>query len=146
VNNDGLADVCGRGSDGIWCGVSTGSFFSTVTQWTAKFNDSDGWKSDPSYWNTIQFRDLNHDGLADVCGRGSDGIWCGLSTGSAFEVVAAWNAKFNDGDGWKSDRSYWKTIQFPDVNNDGQADVCGRGNTGIWCALSTGSAFAVPMQ
>jgi hypothetical protein len=42
---------------------------------------------------------------------------------------------------WGSNEWHWGTIDFPDVNGDGKADRCGRGMSGIYCALSTGSSF-----
>jgi hypothetical protein len=56
-----------------------------VTRWTSNVSDAYGWNSDPAYYSTIQFVDLNHDGKADVCGRGSDGIYCGVQC--AFTTV-----------------------------------------------------------
>ena len=41
-------------------------------------------------WSTIQFPDLNGDGKADLCGRGPDGLHCGLSTGASFDPVTLW--------------------------------------------------------
>ena len=38
----------------------------------------------------------------------------------------------------------WGTIQFPDLNGDGKADICARTTTGVDCGLSNGTnAFAV---
>jgi FG-GAP-like repeat len=33
---------------------------------------------------------------------------------------------------------------FADINGDGMADACGRGQAGIWCELSTGTDFSPP--
>jgi hypothetical protein len=142
VNGDGKADVCGRGGGGINCAISTGSSFSKVTIWRDNFSDANGWKGNQAYWGTIQYPDVNGDGKADVCGRGGGGINCALSTGSSFAEVTIWRDNFSDANGWNSDPAYWDTIQYPDVNGDGKADVCGRGGGGINCALSTGSSFA----
>lgn len=140
MNGDGHADVCGRAPNGIICGLSNGvNAFSASTVWTTSFSDTAGWSANASYYETIRFPDVNGDGRADVCGRSPTGIVCGLSTGSAFGSVASWNADFADAGGWNSTPSYWKTIQFPDVNGDGRADVCGRGFGGITCGLSNGS-------
>jgi hypothetical protein len=136
INGDGKADVCGRGGDGIWCALSTGTSFGPSTLWTSNFSDAYGWNSDPSYYRTIRFVDINGDGLADVCGRGHDGILCAFSLGTSFGPVQLVSAMFSDANGWKNNAAYYSTIQFADLNNDHKADVCGRGSDGIWCALS----------
>jgi hypothetical protein len=141
INGDGKADVCGRGGGGINCAISTGSSFSNVTIWRDNFSDANGWNSDQAFWGTIQYPDVNGDGKADVCGRGGGGINCAISTGSSFSAVTIWRDNFSDANGWKGDPAYWTTIQYPDVNGDGKADVCGRGGGGINCAISTGSSF-----
>jgi hypothetical protein len=52
-----------------------------------------------------------------------------------------WQPSFSDAAGWNSGPQYYSTIQFADINGDGKADVCGRGNAGIDCALSNGTSF-----
>jgi hypothetical protein len=37
--------------------------------------------------------------------------------------------------------SLYGTLRFGDINGDGKMDVCGRAASGIYCALSNGSAF-----
>ncbi len=139
-DSQGRADVCGRGPQGIWCGLSNGASFSQPTLWSASFSDANGWNA-PQYYETISFADLNGDGRADVCGRGTGGVWCALSNGtSSFGAPTLWNASFSDANGWSSPQ-YYSTIRLPDVNGDGMADVCGRGPGGIWCALSSGGTF-----
>lgn len=144
VNGDGRADVCGRGGAGIICGLSEtrsggAGAFSTVTVWSGGFSDANGWGSDPSYWKTIRFPDLNRDGKSDVCGRGIDGVICALSNGTSFGTVRVWSSMFSDRNGWNIDPSYWGTIQFADVDGDSDRlpDVCGRGIAGVWCARNT---------
>jgi len=139
VSSDGRADVCGRSSLGINCGLSTGSSFSSPTLWGSAFSDAGGWGTAP-YYSTIRFPNVNGSGGKDVCGRGSGGINCALSSGSAFGSTTVWSSAFSDAGGWNLEK-YYATIDFPDVNADGKADVCGRGSLGINCALSNGSAF-----
>jgi hypothetical protein len=50
----GRADVCGRGSAGIYCAPSTGGSFNPLTLWIANFSDALGWSSQP-YYSTIRF-------------------------------------------------------------------------------------------
>lgn len=141
VNGDGWSDVCGRKFDGIWCELSNGATFTPATSpWTGGFADAWGWGADPSRWQTIRFPDVNGDGKSDVCGRNVSGIWCELSNGAGFTPAAGpWTGGFSGG--WDAQPSYWKTIQFADVNGDGKSDVCGRGTAGIWCEVSNGTSF-----
>jgi hypothetical protein len=139
VNGDGKADICGRGPAGIWCALSNGSSFGTVTLWNAAFSDANGWAAG-QYNSTISFADVNGDGKADVCGRGVAGIYCALSNGGTFGNITLWNASFSDAYGWNLPQ-YYGTIRFADINGDGKADLCGRATTGIYCALSNGGTF-----
>ncbi len=136
LNGDGKADVCGRAADGIYCGVSSGTSFVTMKFWTQFYDNAGGWTSNPAYWHTIQYADLNNDGRADVCGRHSSGILCGLSYGGGFSAPYFWTGDYSDIAGWHVSPSYFDTIRFPDVNGDGMADVCGRGVEGVHCALA----------
>jgi hypothetical protein len=140
INGDGMADVCGRGQFGIDCAVSNGSAFGAIGIWQGDFGDAGGWNG-ATYYPSIQFPDVDGDGKADVCGRGVFGVDCAVSNGTAFGSLGVWQSGFSDASGWGSSASYFSTIQFPDVNGDGKADVCGRDSSEIACALSSGSAF-----
>jgi hypothetical protein len=141
LDGDGRADVCGRGSGGINCALSNGSGFGAVSLWSTNFRDSFGWNAGPEYYSTIRFPDVNGDGRADVCGRGSGGINCGLSNGAIFAATSLWTTNFSDLNNWHTSPGYYSTIRFPDVNGDGRADVCGRGSAGLHCAMSLGGSF-----
>ncbi len=105
------------------------------------FSDANWWGTNPAYWKTIQFPDINGDGRKDVCGRASNGIWCALNNFFDFAPPTKWTPSFGDDSGWASHPSHWATIRFPDLNGDGKADVCGRAFDGIHCALSNGASF-----
>lgn len=137
INNDGKADVCGRSTAGIECYLSTGTGFGARITGPSRA-DADGWDR-PEYYATIAFPDLNNDKKADFCSRGSAGMSCLLSNGSGFPTSFAGPA-LDDASGWSSPGSYL-TIQYPDLNNDKKADLCGRAPGGIRCYLSTGTSF-----
>ncbi len=140
VNGDGKADVCGRGWGGIQCSLSTGSAFGGAILWSSQYSNPNSWQSDPKYWSTIQFADLNGDGKMDVCGRGGAGMVCAVSDGSQFVNLAVWTTQFSDANNWIQPQFY-QTIQLADIDGDGKADVCGRGAAGVYCGRSTGSSF-----
>lgn len=142
VNNDGMDDICGRGSSGMKCALSTGSAFGSLAVWqpaATAFSDANGYNTS-SIYPTIKYGDLNADGFPDVCVRASSGVKCALSSGSGFGAASIWSSTYSDAGGWNS-QGYYSTIQLSDLNNDGRADVCGRGGSGLKCALSSGSAF-----
>jgi hypothetical protein len=145
LNGDGKGDVCGRSSTGMVCALSNGTSFGGPPGWSSDFSDATYWNDDPKYWQTIQFVDVNGDLKADICGRGTDGLYCALSTGTAFAALSRWSSDFGDGQSWGDSPSYWQTVRFPDLNGDGKADVCGRGDGGLLCALSTGTSFGAAM-
>jgi hypothetical protein len=143
INGDGYPDVCGRGKGGIYCalsGMPATAAFTGFSLWEGDFSDGNGW-TDPKYYSTISFPDVNGDGKADLCARGVAGVLCAISNGtSAFTGLSNWASGFSDTDpnGW-ADPSKYSTIKFPDVDGDGKADVCGRGTQGILCAISNGT-------
>ena len=137
VNGDGKADLCGRAATGIVCALSDGDGFSTNIV-GPPWSDDASWDQ-PQYNSTIQFADVNGDGKSDVCARASGGIFCSLSDGNGFPTSVS-GPEWSDANGWDQESSY-STINFVDLNQDGKADVCGRGAVGIDCKLSDGSGF-----
>jgi hypothetical protein len=78
--------------------------------------------------------DLDGDGRADVCGRGSAGILCHLATPEGFGAEQLLVPLSND-TGW-TDPSKFATMRMGDVDGDGKADLCVRGDAGIRCYTS----------
>lgn len=136
INGDGKKDVCGRGGAGMYCALSNGSSFGAyVGPINGAFSDAGDWES-PAYYVSIRLADVNGDGKIDVCGRGPAGIYCTLGNGDGtFEPAVLWTNLFSDADGWNQAPAA-ATIQFGDLNGDGNADICGLGGAGIYCALS----------
>lgn len=138
VNADGRADVCGRNAAGITCALSNGSRFSAKTAWkTDDFSDAVGWL--PEYHGaTVQLADVNGDRRADVCGRGTGGMACSLSTGAGFGEMRWTGHNFSNRDRWSDSSARYLSIRFADINGDGRADACGRNITGVVCQLALG--------
>ncbi|MEZ4750459.1 MAG: hypothetical protein R3B54_07470 [Bdellovibrionota bacterium] len=97
-----------------YCAVSNGYSFSTPTYWTSAFSNAGGWASQEyyCYWRTIRLVDVTGDGIADVCGRASGGMYCALSNGINFINVGHWTPAFSNASGWSSESYYWATIRF----------------------------------
>lgn len=55
----------------------------------------------------------------------------------SFPSPTPWTTTYlSDPDNWNTDIGYYGTVRLGDINGDGLADVCGRGGSGIRCALS----------
>jgi len=112
--------------------------FNYPVLFTSQYSDSKNWAASPSYYQSIHLGDLDDDGDADICGRGTGGLWCAVSNGGAFVSEKFWlTSDFKDADGWLAEK-YGTTIQLGDIDGDGDADVCGRGASSLWCAKSRG--------
>lgn len=133
VNFDRRADLCARGPQGVRCVLSDGTQFLAGAGFAAPLF-ADGLS--PAIYRSIHFADVDGDGRADVCGRDPSGVACALSDGTTFgRYHFAVNTAFRDPGGW-SDARYGSTVQLADLDGDGRADICGRGPSGITCALS----------
>ena len=134
LNGDGKADVCIRGVGGIRCRFGTGSDgFSTVPFIGPAWTDGANWNQS-QYYSTIRYPDLNGDGKADICARAAGGITCHIGTGSSFSSAPFAGPAWADGANWNQSQ-YYSTIQYPDLNGDGKADICGRTGAGIICEV-----------
>lgn len=144
VNGDGRADVCVRKADGIYCALSTGTAFAAASRYNDGFSDVQGWR-ELHYGTTLRLGDLDGDGRADLCGRGTQGMLCVLAnrTGDGFVTSRWWafRGAFSDAEGWAASPSLYGSIRLSDVSGDGRADACGRTATGLVCAISTGRSF-----
>ncbi|TNE85299.1 MAG: hypothetical protein EP330_25920 [Deltaproteobacteria bacterium] len=81
VDGDGSFDVCARGDAGLYCWTWDGSNTTQIAGPT--WSDAQGWTA-PSYMHSIRLADATGDGLADACGRGSQGWRCIPSQGTGF--------------------------------------------------------------
>lgn len=153
LDADGKADACARSARGVECWINMGGSFQLLYL-SNLMTDAAGWNR-RQYYSTIQYPDINADGKADLCGRDGNGIICYTGNGYGSFLFAYRGPNWSDASGWGSDTDlkytllgvtqyfskYYTTIRFPDLNGDGKADVCGRFQTGIQCALNTGSGF-----
>ena len=111
---------------------------------STNFTDAQGWNQS-AYYTSLRLADVNGDGRPDLCGRGSGGMVCALNNGSGgFNAATLWETNLTDAGGWNQPQ-YGSTIMLGDVNGDGKADVCGRGQSGVYCELSTGTSFGAPV-
>jgi Salmonella virulence plasmid 65kDa B protein/FG-GAP-like repeat len=144
LNGDGLTDMCARAADGLHCYMNTGTRWQESTGHFAGWSDAGGW-SQPYYYSTIRFVDLNGDGRADMCARAADGLHCYINTGTAWQESAGHFAGWSDAGGW-SQPYYYSTIQYMDLNGDGLTDICARSADGLHCFQNTNLSDNKPLQ
>ena len=133
VDGDGKADVCGRGAAGLRCALSRGNGFGDeiLANW---MKDADGWNAE-KYYATLRVADVNGDGRAELCARGSVGVRCyGYKSGAFAQVLTT--TALSDSEGWNVPARY-DTMAFGDVNGDGRSDVCARDLDGYTCWPTT---------
>jgi hypothetical protein len=81
------------------------------------------------------------DGDTDICARDASGIVCGTSSGTNhFTSSRPWSTHFSNAQGWTTPDKY-ESIRLVDVTGDGLPDVCGRDQSGVWCAPNAGGRF-----
>jgi len=163
VDGDGNTDICARGIGGIICSVwrqTPISHFESPVVMTTQFSDAWGWY-DARYYPSIRFGDVNADGSLDVCGRGFQGLYCGVtrSTQSAApsfvhpfgnDVNTLVQTEMSNVAHWGDSSSNLRSFFITDFDHDGKNDVCGLnspsgGFPDLFCARShstaTGAGF-----
>ena len=145
VSGDGIADIVGFSSAGVFESLATGGgHFAAPTFELAAFGvDAGGWSSDNTYPREVA--DVNGDGRADIVGFGADGVYVSLNTGGGHFAMPTFElAAFGtNAGGWTSQDLYPRTLA--DVNADGLADIVGFGADGVYVSLATtGGHFASP--
>lgn len=138
VTGDGLADVCARANAGVRCYPSTGIGFDAAIV-GPELSDASSW-DEPRYHATLAIRDVDGDGIGDLCARAAAGARCWRSDGGAFTAWGEAAAAFSNANGF-GDAQRWATIRYLDLDGDGRTDVCGRAAEGIRCVRSTGTGW-----
>ena len=138
LDGTGPASLCGRTMEGMKCqrfNPATGTFdppfalFPNDPQ--VDFSDANFWNTEP-YHSTIAFTRIA--GKTALCGRRSTGVICFLRNHGAFVAKAFWQPAFNDSGNWNLPQ-YYRTLRYVDVDGDGSADICLRGEAGVWCSF-----------
>ena len=138
VNGDGMSDIIGFGSSGVWLSTSTGTGFTNPTLVLQDFRPNQGWRVDR---HPRMMADVNGDGRDDIIGFGSAGVWLSTSTGTGFTNPTLVLQDFRLNQGWRVDQH---PRMLADVNGDGRDDIIGFGSSGVWISTSTGSGFNSP--
>lgn len=147
INGDGRADLCYRSDAGIRCYLADGNTWDLVTPVTTTIcpgeagifspNPPGGICNDDDNFFTIAFADFNGDGREDLVYRSDAGIRIHLSTGAGFgpEIVTNICSHGSTAYGTCNDHDNHYSLQYPDINGDGRADICFRADAGVSCIL-----------
>jgi N,N-dimethylformamidase beta subunit-like protein/VCBS repeat protein len=73
-----------------------------------------------------------------ACARAADGLVCARWQGQAFGAASRWSPAFGYGDLAESSGSASAAFASPDLDGDGQSDVCINDRLGLLCALRSG--------
>jgi hypothetical protein len=145
VSGDGMADIVGFSSAGVYESLATGGGgFAMPTFELAAFGTmAGGWSSNNTYPRALA--DVNGDTRADIIAFSAAGVYESLATaGGHFAAPTFELAAFGtDAGGWSSNDTYPR--ELADVNLDGRADIIGFGAAGVYESLATaGGHFAAP--
>jgi hypothetical protein len=141
MNADGRADVCVRSYDAVYCWPSLGDHFGEGIPGPA-LSDQAGW-AEFRFYSTLRWADVDGDGAADLCGRAVDGVYCWPSLKTSFGAPISGPA-LSDASGW-SDSGNYSTLNLGDLDADGRADLCARGDAGMYCWRSEGTTFSAEL-
>lgn len=140
IDGDGRADVCLRTTTGVRCWTASGSRAGFDAELEGPpLSDAAGFDSAPQY-TTIRLADVDGDGMADLCARWPDGLRCYRATGHGFGEISLL-PDLADESGF-GDVAHYGTLRMGDIDGDGRADACARGEDGMRCWRSTGRSFA----
>ncbi|MEU5959493.1 FG-GAP-like repeat-containing protein [Streptomyces sp. NPDC047525] len=134
ITGDGRADLVGFGDQGVWTALSNGDgTFQEAKFVLADLGYMSGWRVErhPRF-----LADLTRDSKADIVGFGEHGVWTAISNGDgSFQRPKFVINEFGYVSGWRVERH---PRFLADITGDGQADVVGFGDEGVWVARSRG--------
>ena len=141
LDGDGKTDICFLGRLGVFCAVRVAAGAFGPVERSVLFADApvDAWQHAASF----AFADLDGDRFADTCVRLADGLHCARGNGDgSFAAATQWaDWPFSD-DAGAGEPAAVRSLRFADVDGDGLDDVCLGKAGAVYCAVSTGSAFA----
>lgn len=131
VDGDAHADIVGFAGRGVFLARSTGEGFAGPELVLPGFSrDHGGWDARRT---PRLVADVDDDGRADIVGFADAGVFVSLSTGEGFGAPAPWVWGLGRDRGWQVPRH---PRLLGDLDDDGQLDVLGVFDDGVWVALA----------
>ncbi|NKE61919.1 PASTA domain-containing protein [Lentzea sp. PSKA42] len=133
VTRDGKADIVGFGEDGVWTSIALGDGnFTQPRRVLTAYGYNSGWRiGTHPRWVT----DITNDGLADLVGIGSDGVWTAVGNGDGtFGTFSYVLAAFGS-----TGRPSPMSLHVADANLDGRTDIYAFSNGRVDVALASGA-------
>ncbi|MDC0670778.1 FG-GAP repeat domain-containing protein [Nannocystis radixulma] len=131
VDGDAHADIVAFAGRGVFLARSTGEGFAGPELVLPEFSrDHGGWDSRST---PRLVADVDDDGRADIVGFADPGVFVSLSTGEGFGAPSPWVWSYGRDRGWQVPRH---PRLLGDLDDDGQLDVVGVFDDGVWVALA----------
>ena len=141
VNGDRKADIVGFSSDGVYVSLSTGTGFNPMTKVSDEFKPTSGFANQEFFPRMLG--DANGDGIGDLIGFASNGVWVALSNGTTFAKATNWGQQYPAAEGQSTNI---EPRMISDMNGDGKGDMVAIQKDGIYVALSSGTSFGAPTR
>ncbi len=145
----GQADVVARESDGmhvfrydrqkkVWREIGAQT---SIRPFADKDTDGTDWTK-PQHYTTIRLSDLTGDGVAELVGRGHNGleVWRWDAEGNHWSELSE-GGELSDSQGYGAE-PYYSSLQLLDVDRDGGAELIARSPEGVVTYRWTGTGWS----
>jgi hypothetical protein len=142
LTGDGHADIIGFGDAGVWIALGDGQGGFGPAQFALEnFGVNQGWQVDKHPRFVTR---LTSGKFADIIGFGDAGVWTALGQGNGgFSGPNFVLANFGVDQSWQVEKH---VRLVADLNGDGNADIIGFGDAGVYTSLGDGNGGFAPAQ